>query len=405
MPFRFRPRCGLRPFRPLLVLCFLLTLGLTLSLGGNLATAQDLRPEIRGVWLTTNDTEVLHNQNKLGTAIQLLAQAKFNTVYPVVWNSGYVKFPSTVAQEAGIQSFIPKGDQGQDILGDIITQAHRNDLLVIPWFEFGFMAPVGSDLADKHPQWLTRMRDGNPVWTGGVAGDVSLLNPFHPEVQKFITDLLVELVTRYDVDGVQFDDHMSLPNEFGYDAYTQALYKKETKKDPPLNPRDPGWMRWRANKLTAFMTQLHDTLSAQKPGLYFSVSPNPYDYAYNAHLQDWVAWVKQGIVDELIVQVYRSDIQSFAEQIDRPEIQETQKLIPTGIGILSGLRNKPASIQQIWQQVLTARDRGLGFSFFYYQSLWDIGPEPPQERQTRFQTLFYYPARRLMSDIFEPAPN
>jgi len=31
---------------------------------------------------------------------------------------------------------------------------------VIPWFEFGFMAPADSDLAKRHPDWLTSRRDG-----------------------------------------------------------------------------------------------------------------------------------------------------------------------------------------------------------------------------------------------------
>ena len=48
-----------------------------------------------------------------------------------------------------------------------------------------------------------------------AAGEVAWLNPFRPEVQQLITDLVLEVVGRYGADGIQFDDHMSLPREFG----------------------------------------------------------------------------------------------------------------------------------------------------------------------------------------------
>jgi uncharacterized lipoprotein YddW (UPF0748 family) len=112
------------------------------------------------------------------------------------------------------------------------------------------------------------------------------------------------------------------------------------------------------------------------------------------HLQDWLGWVRQGIADELIVQVYRPDMQSFLEQINRPEIQEAQKKIATGIGVLTGLRNSPVTMAQIQSQVRALQERGLGVSFFYYESLWDDAPEPMGDRQSGFQALFPYPALR-----------
>jgi len=356
--------------------------------------AQQPFQEIRGVWMTNNDTDTLMDRAKLQDAVSQLARLKFNTIYPVVWNSGYVLYESAVAERTGIQPFVRKGLEGQDILTDLFTQAHYRGLLVIPWFEFGFMAPPTSELALNHPDWITQRRDGSQTWIG-AAGEVVWLNPFHPEVQQFITDLVLEVVTQYDVDGIQFDDHTSLPNEFGYDSYTLALYKQETKKDAPPNSQDPEWVRWRADKITAFVTQLNKAVKQIKPNAIFSVSPNPYVTAYNTYLQDWLTWVRQNIVDELIVQVYRPDLQSFSEQLVRPEIQEALQKIPTGVGILTGLRNKPVPMQRIQAKVSAARDRGLGVSFFFYESLWEYAPEPITERQSNFQALFHFPASRL----------
>jgi uncharacterized lipoprotein YddW (UPF0748 family) len=353
--------------------------------------------EIRGVWMTENDNDILRDHAKLQDAVTQLARLNFNTLYPVIWNSGYVLYPSAVAQRQEIQPFVRRGLQGQDILADLTTQAHQKGLLVVPWFEFGFMAPAISELATNHPDWLTQRRDGSQTWDSD-AGEVVWLNPFLPEVQQFITDLVLEAVTQYDVDGIQFDDHTSLPSDFGYDRYTLALYKQETKKDAPANSRDPEWMRWRANKITAFVTQLNKAVKAQKPNAIFSVSPNPYDSAYNGYLQDWLTWVRKDIVDELIVQVYRPDLQSFLGQITRPEVQEARQKIPTGVGVLTGLRNKPMPMSLIQSKVRAARDRGLGVSFFYYESLWDHSPEPAAERQANFQALFQSPVVRAAAE-------
>lgn len=384
-------RCSTRWLLPAL---FLLSLMAVLMASAFVPTvAQYPRQEIRGVWMTTNDTDILRDHAKLQDAVGQLARLHFNTIYPVVWNAGYAMYPSTVVQQAGIQSFVYRGIQGQDILADLIAQGHARGMLIVPWFEFGFMAPPTSELATKYANWLTQKQDGTKT-SMSAAGEVVWLNPFRPEVQQFISSLVLEIVTRYDADGIQFDDHMSLPNEFGYDSYTISLYQKETGKTPPADPKDPDWVRWRANKITAFMVQLHNAVKAVKPQAIFSVSPNYYDFAYRFHLQDWLAWVRQNAVDELIVQVYRPNLQSFLEQITRSEIQEARQKIPTGIGILTGLRNNPVAISMIQAQTQSARAQGLGICFFYYESLWDYAPEPPEQRQAGFQALFPYQAIR-----------
>jgi len=371
----------------LLITCLLIVVT------GHPTIAQSARPEIRGVWMTSNDMDVLRDRRQVEAAVTQLRQLNFNTIYPVVWNAGYAMYPSKVTQRQGIQTFTYQGTEGQDILADLITQAHAQGLLVIPWFEFGFMTPPTSELATQRPEWLTQKRDGGQT-SITAAGEVVWLNPFRPEVQKFITDLVLEVMTQYDADGIQFDDHTSLPSDFGYDPYTIALYTKETKKAPSANAQDAAWVKWRANKITTFMAQLNKAVSARKPKAIFSISPNYYDFAYRLQLQDWLTWVRRGIADELIVQVYRADLETFLPQLNRPELQETQKKIPTAVGIMTGLRNKPAPMWLIQSQVQAARQQGLGVAFFYYESLWNGASEPPDQRKAAFQSLFSNPAVR-----------
>jgi uncharacterized lipoprotein YddW (UPF0748 family) len=356
--------------------------------------AQISRQEIRGVWVTNNDLNIFKDRKKVNDAVTKLRKLNFNTIYPVVWNSGYVMYPSNVAKRLDIQPFVFRGSDGHDILADVINQAHRQNLLVVPWFEFGFMTPPTSELALNKPEWLTQKRNGSKT-SISAAGEVSWLNPFHPEVQQFITDLLVELANNYNIDGIQFDDHTSLPHEFGYDKYTVALYRQEMKKNPPADANDPEWVKWRADKITDFMVRLNQRIKQIKPKAIFSVSPNYYDFAYKLQLQDWLNWVRLNIVDELIVQVYRSDLNSFASKISRPEMQEVQQ---TGVGIMAGLRTSPVSMQQITNQVRTAQRRGLGVVFFYYETLWNHSQETLQQRLAGFKNLFPYPALRLAAE-------
>ncbi|NJL81752.1 MAG: family 10 glycosylhydrolase [Richelia sp. RM2_1_2] len=344
------------------------------------------RQQIRGVWMSTNDFNVLRNQSAVKDAVTQLRRLNFNTIYPVVWNSGYTKFPSATARGAGIPFFF-KGSNGQDMLADLISQAHRQGLLAIPWFEFGFMVPESSELALNHPEWLTQKRDGS-LTSNSAAGEVAWLNPFHPQVQQFIQNLVLEVVSQYDVDGIQFDDHMSLPREFGYDSYTVALYTQETQNPPPSNVADEAWVKWRADKITAFMLQLNQAVKARKPDVIFSVSPNYYNHAYKLQLQDWLNWVRLSIVDELIMQVYRNDLASFVDKINLPEMLETKQYIPTGVGIMAGLRNRPVSMQQIKSQVRAAQQNNLGVTFFYYETLWNHAQENAELRQAGFQSLF-----------------
>jgi uncharacterized lipoprotein YddW (UPF0748 family) len=379
-----------------LVILFIISLLLVIGLPHpSPSLSQSSFSEIRGVWITKNDSDVWLDSPKLQSSIKELAQLNFNTIYPVFWNSGYVSYDSPVAKRTGIQTFVRQGFQNQDIIADIIAQGHLNKLLVIPWFEFGFMTPPTSELAIKHPDWLTAQRNGNQIGDS-AAGQVVWLNPFHPQVQQFITDLVLEICTLYPVDGIQFDDHMALPKDFGYDPYTVNLYKQETKKDPPANSQDQDWLKWRADKITEFMERLHKSVKEVNPKLIFSVAPNPYHTAYNSFLQDWKTWVEKDIVDELIIQVYRSDLSSFVNELNRGELQSAKENIPVGIAILTGLRNKPISINLIEDKVKQARRYGLGVSFFYYESLWqETVTETADFRKSVLQALFYNPQPRL----------
>ena len=352
--------------------------------------------ELRGVWLTNIDSDVLFSSTQLSDALQRLDRLNFNTVYPTVWNWGYTLYPSSVAQKIVGRAVDPEpGLNERDMLAEVVGRGHALGMSVIPWFEFGFMAPADSQLAVRHPEWLTQRRDGTQIVMEGQHERV-WLNPFHPQVQQSIVDLISEIVANYDVDGIQLDDHFGLPVELGYDPHTVQLYQLEHQgKSPPDNPRDLEWIRWRSDKITEVMARVFAAVKARKPHAIVALSPNPQHFAYTNYLQDWFNWERRGLIEEILLQVYRSNLNDFISELKRPEVKMALSHIPVGVGILTGLKNYPVSTQQIQQQVREVRRQGFaGVSFFFYETLWNLAKEKPTERQSAFQSLFPKPAVR-----------
>ena len=377
------------------------------------------RSELRGVWLTNIDSQVLFSTAALTSAVDQLAELNFNTLYPTVWNWGYTLYPSPTAERelgtrqrlyADLSTPQLEASQGdRDMLQETIDLGHSRGMAVIPWFEFGFMAPADYPLYRRHPDWFTQRQappqarkpawlarlgrqkqGGDPpptdpgIWLEGNVIPRRWLNPFHPQVQKFLLELIDDLVSRYPVDGFQFDDHLGLPIDFGYDPYTVNLYRTEHNgQGPPANPKDPDWVAWRARKISDFLILVNKLVKVRRPQAVLSISPNPYPWSYQNYLQDWPTWVNLGLVDELVVQVYRSDQNRFIWEMTKPSLQAALARVPTSIGLLSGLRANPVRVEHLRDQIYALRDRRLaGMSFFYYESLW-----LPPARETREQRL------------------
>jgi uncharacterized lipoprotein YddW (UPF0748 family) len=348
-----------------------------------------IKTELRGIWLTNIDSDVIFSPKNITDAVNRLEKLNFNTIYPTVWQGGYTIHPSAVAKRVFGQLNDPAPAlKGRDVLKEIITEAHKKGIAVIPWFEFGFMAPAKSELARLHPDWLAKRRDGSTIWKEGIEDRV-WLSPFHPEVQKFIQELVVELVANYDLDGIQFDDHFGLPSEFGYEPLTVLMYQKDIKKPPSNDSRETFWVRWRADRINQFMGRLFTAIKARKQKCIVSLSPNPFNFALPASLQDWFTWERRGYIEEIVLQVYRSDIKRFNAELEREEVKLAKPHIPTAIGILTGLKNNPVPLKQIQEQVQEVRKRNFaGVSFFFYESLSNWAQETPEQRNAAFRTFF-----------------
>lgn len=348
------------------------------------ASAQSTEYEtaVRGVWVTNVASNVLFSKSNIADAMAYLADNGFNVVYPVVWNKGFTLYPSDVMAETFGEAYRQDpffADQGRDPLADLIVEAHRHGMEVIPWFEYGFAASYadnGGHLLDPSqnptakPEWAGIDRNGDLVEKNGF----EWMNALNPEVQAFMLSLIEEVITTYDVDGVQGDDRLpAFPVEGGYSEVSKELYRAEHDgADPPGLPTDPSFRAWKAAKLTTFAGRLYRLVKDHDPNLFVSLSPSVYDFSLREYLQDWPTWLDSSYVDLLHPQVYRNDVTSYRSTLDQTRSYVgpfRQELFAPGIlvGVGSGPRNNWSEVKRM---VEYNRERGVtGEVYFYYESL------------------------------------
>lgn len=342
--------------------------------------AQPQPNELRGVWLTNVDSDVLSSTSAIEAAIQFLADHHFNTVYPVVWNKAHTLFPSDVMTREFGDPIDPRY-VGRDPLQEVIEAAHRHGLRVIPWFEFGFSSSYqmnGGYLLKIKPDWAARDRDGNLLTKNGF----EWMNAYHPEVQQFMIDLVTEVVDKYDVDGIQGDDRLpAQPIEGGYSDVTDSLYRAENGGNPPPHDfRDLHWQRWRGDKLNTFAKKLHDSVKSRKPDIAVSWAPSVYPWSFDEYLQDWPNWLKNGYADEIIPQIYRYELDQYKQTVDALGMEFLGTNPDQQRKIFAGMLVKVGKYRISGDYLIAAikYHRAKGFNgevFFFYEGLRENNDE------------------------------
>ncbi|MBS1984671.1 MAG: family 10 glycosylhydrolase [Bdellovibrionales bacterium] len=367
--------------------------------------------ERRGVWITNVDNDWYSSRAKLAGYLRMLKEIGVTDIYAGVWNKGVLFYhaPAALRAQIGESAYMEDVWRGRDILKEIIAEARPLGLRVYAWFESGLKVPYEMDLVQKHLDWLSKDNQGRLFTLFGTK-KIARLNPFHPGVEKFMTELVTSVLKNYDIDGVQVDDHLSVEKILGYETFTVNLYRQETGREAPLLSAAPNaplpagwaeWTKWRADKLTAFMVRLSKRVRFESPRPYqFLISPQPYPWTYENYLQDWPEWVRLGIADGILMQIYRNDVPKFAQELQSPALQRARACVPVIVGILSGVANNIVSSDTIVQQVKASRSAGYdGVSFFHAATLLDNGQESPADRHEKLRQIFsnIHPAAPLQS--------
>jgi uncharacterized lipoprotein YddW (UPF0748 family) len=296
-------------------------------------SAQSPKRDVRAVWLSTvwgldwpsvtvpaatgtneSEREAVRNIQKSGLVAILnkLQAANFNTVFFQVrgmsdafYNSKYEPWSQYLSSQRG-------ADPGWDPLAYIVDEAHTRGIEVHAWinpYRYSTAAAshgnLPSDYATLHPDWLM-----------DYGSYTKILNPGMPEVRKQICDIIEDIITQYDVDGIVFDDY--------FYADAGARYELDNAQYQTNNPTGLSQADWRRNNINQMVRDVQTRINGLKPYLTFGISPagvaasDPAvaakygvdrcpvgsDWQYSGIYSDPLAWLYDGSIDYISPQCY-----------------------------------------------------------------------------------------------------
>lgn len=279
-----------------------------------LSEAQTVNPksEFRAVWVATvvnldwpssRNLSTAQQKSELITMLDELKELNFNAVVfqvrsvcDAMYNSAYEPW-----------SYFLTGTQGTppspyyDPLAFAIEEAHKRGIELHAWFNpyradhsIGSYTLHPSHIAVEHPEWTI------------VKDDYRYLDPGFPFVRDYVTNVVMDVVRNYDVDGIHFDDYFypygGITSE---DDTTFAQYPRGF-----TNKND-----WRRDNINRLVAQVQDSIKAVKPSVRFGISPfgiwksgTPPGIvglsSYSAIYCDPIAWMQEGTIDYLTPQCY-----------------------------------------------------------------------------------------------------
>jgi len=322
-----------------------------------------------GVWLTTVDSAVLYEPSEAATALRFLQEQGFRRAALPLYTAGTVLWSPAADRNRLAIPLDPRLAAGAT--AGLLQALGRSGLERVGWFEFGLMAPAGAPWLAGRDDLLLRDRFGGSRWQESPSLDRVWLNPLLPEVQQLLEDLVVDACTRLPLEAIQFDDHLGYPAAFGYDPTTLKAWRATAAGQRLATPAadHPAWIAWRAEQVTALLLRLRRAMANACPAVRLSVSPNPQEFSRSSYLADWSAWVRQGLVDEVVVQIYRQNLAALERELRHPSLAEAARRVPVRIGLLAGLRSQPKDPALLKRELALVRQRGYrGIDLFFYES-------------------------------------
>jgi uncharacterized lipoprotein YddW (UPF0748 family) len=330
---------------------------------------------VKGVWLTNVASDALYTKANIDQAVLKCKDIGINTIFVVTWNKAQTMYRSAIMKDftgVEIDPILDPENNGRDPLQELIDKAHANDIKVFAWFEFGFASSYnenGGALIKLKPEWASLKSDGSVC----TKNNFDWMNALDPEVQGFMSSLVLEVVKNYNVDGIQGDDRLpAMPSSGGYNPKTIDWYKSEHGGTPPPNDyKDFEWVNWRSEILNNYLKQLYKDVKAVKPDCIVSMAPSVFPWSKEEYLQDWPSWINHGYVDMLCPQVYRKDSLSYKNTLEKTLsyiIPEKRHLFFPGM--LIQVNDERPSKDLFSFMLKTNRDAGInGEVYFFYEGL------------------------------------
>jgi uncharacterized lipoprotein YddW (UPF0748 family) len=200
------------------------------------------------------------------------------------YNSSYEPWSAAITGTRGL-------NPGYDVLKFMIDEAHARDIEFHAWmnpYRIATRANAGSSYPNLHPtvkqEWVLDF----PT--------IQIYNPAVPEVRQRLVDIVKETITKYDVDGIHFDDY------FYPEGQTFADQADYTKYGAGIN----NIQDFRRENVNKAIKGVFDAIVATKPSVVFSVSPAPdLNKNFTSLYADVKKWNQEGWIDVVIPQLYQ----------------------------------------------------------------------------------------------------
>ena len=271
--------------------------------------------EFRGVWIATvgnidwPSRKGLTSNQQQSEMRDILDKAKALRLNAIVFqvrpacDALYVsQIEPWSASLTGIQGKAP--EPPYDPLQFAIEEAHKRGLELHAWFnpyragtgEATSLAPM--HIGTKRPDLVKKY--GKYLW----------LDPGEKEVQDYTLSVILDVVKRYDIDGVHFDDYFYPYKEAGIDFPDDPSFQKYTTGGGKLD-RDS----WRRSNVDSLVQRVSEGIKQTKPQCRFGISPfgiwrpgypagvSGLD-SYGTLYADSRKWFQEGWVDYLAPQLY-----------------------------------------------------------------------------------------------------
>jgi len=235
-------------------------------------------------------------------------------------------------------SIVPRaGDISGNIdpLGTLVALAHANglevDAWIVPYRVSSVWPPAGNALLAAHPEWLmvpqAAMGDG-PATVGGYY----TLDPGSPDTQEYLVSIVRELVSNYEIDGLNLDYIRYVQTDAGYPADENYPYSTLARFQAltgyPGVPPPTGvtsWNDFRRRTIDEFVRRLRaeipsianprEPLRLSADLIAFGDAPSDFTNsdAYRLH-QNWRMWMQSGWLDLGIPMNYKREYNSQQRQ-------------------------------------------------------------------------------------------
>ncbi len=208
------------------------------------------------------------------------------------------------------------GTQGQapsplwDPLTFAVTEAHSRGLDLHAWLNpyrvrasIAEYTAASNSILNTQPSWIL---------TSSSNANLKILNPGLPAVRNYIKTIVEDISTRYDVDGIHFDDYFYPNGGMTTDQDNQTFLDNNPTNIASITD-------WRRNNVNTMIANVYDAIQVintnQNKNIIFGVSPfgiwksgtpvgisgNP---SFSALFCDPIAWLDAGKVDYLAPQLY-----------------------------------------------------------------------------------------------------